>query len=350
MISDINNKINNQNLELTTNGNSLPFNFNKEDKEWEGFKRAVYYNIRARLINIILRMYKWKLPKTMEERIIEWGFLVRGWVTIFKDPLGIYALPCVPNNMYNIYGNPTQVSAYGYNGWNEIVDIKYFGEYPDAPGMEFIKTQKTERYGVCVRDNYANKLYIDYVEEYARVLTDNRIALMVATDTLKQPHIVAIAKRALKKTAAKVIQGIQDNKKQIIVVNEDIKNNKVSMNDIISDVDLSGNPEAPKKLIEVYNANFNLFLETIGINTNPSPDKSEVVLNAELASNNSLIDLEQDVRFLQRKKLCEYAKEIMNVDIDVEKNVDEMKQLIESNKLKGAEDGQELGNSSKNSR
>ena len=70
---------------------------------------------------------------------------------------------------------------------------------------------------------------------------------------------------------------------------------------------------------------FDMFLETIGINTNPTPDKSQYVSEIEVGSNNSLIDLERDVRFLNRKKFCEDAKRI-GITMSVEVNIDEMKQ------------------------
>lgn len=317
---------------LTLNNPSFPTGITRDDMEWDAFKQLVRRNIKDRLTNIALRMYKWTLPETLNERIIEYGFLTRGWVTIFKDPLGIFGLPCIPNNFYNIYGEPTQVQAMGYNGWNEVVEVKYFTEYPEVLGMSNLIT-KPERYGVVARDNYANKKYIDYIEEFTEILTNNRLAIMVATETLKQPHITIIPKKAIKKTAQKVIKGIQENKRQIIIVDEDIKNvTGQSVKDMIQDVDMSGNIEAPKKLMEVYNSNFNIFLELLGINTNPSPDKSQVVLTPELNSNNSLIDLEQDVRFLNRKKLCEDAKKLLGVEMSVEKNIDETKMLIDQMK------------------
>ena len=348
MLSEKQQKSNN-NIKLTLNNPSLPNGIDRYDVEWNNFIHLVKRNTRDRLINIILRMYKWTLPETLNERIIEYGFLERGWVTVFKDPLGIFALPCIPNNMYNIYGEPTQVQAMGYNGWNELVDIKYFTEYPQVTGFSNLITP-TERYGVVARDNYANKKYIDYVEEFTEILTNNRLAIMVATETLKQPHITLIPKKALKKTAQQLIRGIHENKRQIIVVDEDIKQIAgQSMKDLIHDVDMSGNIEAPKKLMEVYNANFNIFLELLGINTNPSPDKSEVVLTPEINSNNSLIDLEQDVRFLNRKKLCEDAKKVLGIDISVEKNIDETNKLINEMRYNagGVEDGDESGHNEK---
>lgn len=323
-------ELNNNALKYTLNAQSFPTDYTKDDREWDNFKCLVKRNIRDRLTNIALRMYKWKLPDTLNERIIEYGFLEKGWVTIFKDPIGIFGLPCIPNNMYNIYGEPTQVQAMGYNGWNETIDIKYFNEYPQIPGMDFI-VAKENRYGVVARDNYANKKYIEYIEEFTEILTNNRLAIMIATETLKQPHITLIPKKALKKTANKLIQGIRENKRQVVVVDEDIKNiTGQSMKDLIQDIDMSGNIEAPKKLMEVYNSNFNIFLELLGINTNPSPDKSQVVLTPELNSNNSLIDLEQDIRFLNRKKLCEDAKKVLGIDISVEKNIDEISELSNS--------------------
>ena len=291
-------------------------------------------------------MYKWELPDTLNERTNEMGCLTRGWVTVFKDPIGIFALPCIPNNMYNIYGEPTQVQAMGYNGWNEIIDIKYFAEYPKVAGMDFV-TAKDKRYGVVARDNFDNKKYIDYIEEYTEILTNCKLAVIVATETLKQPRITLIPKKALKKTAQKVIQGIRDNKRQLIIIDEDIKNlNGQSVKDMIADVDMSGNIEAPKKLMEVYNSHFNMFLETIGINTNPSPDKSQVVLTPEINSNNSLIDLEQDVRFLNRKKLCYDANKLLGINISVDKNIDEMKELIKGMKY-NIDEGEEDDSKSK---
>lgn len=336
-IAESNQEKNIKNLYITLNKNSLPYDKTKEEREWDAFKFLVYENIKSRLTNIILRMYKWTLPDTMEERIIEQGFLRQGYITVFKDVLGFFALPCIPNGFYNIYGEPTQVSAYGYNGWNKIINIKRFKELPQIEGFT-PNIKKSNIYGVVARDNYDNKKYIDYIEEYSKILTDNRMAILVATDTLKQPRIVAVAKKALQKTAQKFIKGIRENKREIIVVNESIKDTN-GIKDIMADIDLSGNIEAPKKLVEIYNANFNLFLETIGINTNPSPDKSEVVLNAELASNNSLIDLEQDVRFLNRLKLCEDAKKILGVEMKVEKNIQETNQLINQMKIGGNENG-----------
>lgn len=345
MLNEVYQNLNND-IDLTLNNPSFPTNITKDDIKWEEFKQLVRSNIRSRLINIVLRMYKWKLPDTLNERVIERGFLERGWVCMFKDPLGIFALPCVPNNMYNIYGEPTQVQAFGYNGWNEVVDIKYFNEYPQVLGMNNLIT-KPERFGVVARDNYDNKKYIDYIEEYTEILTNDKLAKIIATETLKQPHITLIPKKALKKTAQKVIKGIQENKRQIIIVDEDIKSmGNLSMKDMINDIDMSGNIEAPKKLMEVYNSDLNMFLETIGINTNPNPDKSQVVLTPELNSNNSLIDLEQDVRFLSRVKFCEDVKKVLGINISVEKNIDETNKLINELRYKEDYDGEESTNNS----
>ena len=331
MAKDLTQTIQKKNLlpkSYTEYGITYPTGLLTEDIQRNRYFNLVRRNMVAKLRNIILKMYKWKLPEGMDERYIEKGFLERGWITVFKSPLGNFALPSFPNNMYNIYEQPTQMQVLGYNGWTEVVNIKYFKEYPQSPNIKMIPA-KEGYVGVCERDNWDEHIYMDDVMEYAFILADNIISLYVASNRLKDPYILAIYDKSMGKNAKKLVSNIKNNNPDILVVKEDSKSlNNTNIKDMIEKVDLQGNPESCKKLTEVYNFNINRFLETIGINVNPDPDKTQYVNDSQVNTNNSLIDIENDVRFLPRQELCRKAKELLGIEMSVEKNVVEVSKLV----------------------
>lgn len=290
----------------------------------------IYKNIFKRLKNIILKLYKWKVPENINPRIIELGLLYNGMLCAYNGPKGSFILPCLPLNSYTVYGDPTQVQVHGFNGYNDRVNIKYDFKSPGPLGVKLETPTKNE--GVFMRDNDADQKYIDIIREYAMRLTDKVIARDIAFQRLKSPFTYVVDEKELKDTLEKLVEKIESNDDVIIRLKSNQLGNKEDS------VRLEKNQIQPQILSEMraeVNADINSFLETIGINTNPSPDKSQVVLTPELESNNSLIDIEQDVRFLNRKQFCKDCKKI-GIKISVEKNIDEVKQ--EANKL-----GKEIG-------
>lgn len=300
----------------------------------KAFKDLVYRNTFNRLCNIILKMFKWTLPDTFNQRSLETGLLWRAWTCAFKKPgYGTFCLPCAPSNVWTIYGEPTQVRAIGYNGYQEPVDILQDFETPLPVGMEKNNTP-TKNVGVVMRDNDRGYPYINYVNEYAYKIADKIIALNIATQRLKSPFQYVVDEKELKDTIEQLADKIESNDDVIIR----LKTNKVGT-DKENSVRLEPNtmrPEIIKAIKESILFDFNMFLETIGINTNPTPDKSQYVNDEELGSNNSLIDLSRDIRFLNRKKFCEDAKKI-GVKMSVEINIDEMMEHV--NKFKKEVEG-----------
>lgn len=348
-------QMNNIPLKVSLNGQSFPTgNINPEEKKWNEFKDLVEKNIKARLENIILRMYKWKLPEDLNERVIEYGFLTRGWVTIFNDPklgtLGLGSLPAY----YNVYGEPTVQMCYGFNDYVRPVKIKYKKGVELPSVIDGYTIEKSDREGITARDNNYGRMnmpkkYIDYIEEYTQILTDLKLAMYVSAQRLKQPFIIAVKKKALGKSANKLIKSIKNNNISVLIIDggKNIEDNH-SIKDFIDVIDLKGDNESPKKLAELWENQFNMFLSTIGINTNPSPDKAEVVLNSELNSNNNLIDIAQDIRFLNRQELCKRAKDILGIEMSVEKNIDEMSSMVKEMKEYGSNETNGFESNKKN--
>ena len=312
--------LNSYNSQYTQNGSTYP-NLTYDKIRKKEYKKLVYTNVKVKLTNIVIKMFKWKTIDTIDPRLIELGYLMRGAVCCYTGTKGTYLLPCIANNRYNIYGNPVQVRVYGWNGFNEAVDVIYKGDIPDNLVTE---APKTDFKGVYGRDNDLAYPYINYVLEYAHKLTDKIVALEIATQRIKNPFYFVIDDINLKDSVNKLVEKIEDNEDVIIrVKNKSLK----SVDESIKLIQNNMHPEILTHIKDAINFDFNMFLETIGINTNPSPDKSQVVLNSEINSNNELVNLEQDIRFLNRQNFCKDVKDLIGIDISVEKNIDLQKEI-----------------------
>lgn len=330
-LAEANQNINNKNLNISLNSIYMPDYDTTEERRFKEFKALTERNIQSILENIILRMFKWTLPDGIDERMLEYGFLSRGWACVFRDKeygeLGLPAMPC----FFNLNGNPTYANVYGFGGFYKAVACKYYKDDKLKSIVNVDEIQANSVDGVIARDNdyginNTPKRYIEIVKEYTYILSDLKIGMLNSAQRLKQPFIVAVKKRALKKSANAIINSIKNNKPTIILLDDKITETK-SVRDYIEFIDLKGDSESPKKLQELYENQFNLFLSTIGINTNPSPDKTQYVNSPEINSNNEFLQIASDVRFHNRKKLCERAKEVLNIEMNVEINKDEDKQL-----------------------
>lgn len=334
---------NNKPLNLTLNSKSFPTGETFEDKEWKDFKFLVERNIKARLENIVLKMYRWTLPDELNARVIEYGFLYKGWVSIFKDPdYGHLSLGALPS-FYNVYGQPTIAMVYGFNDYVKPVKINYNRPIELPATVDGWGYENTDRFGVIARDNdYGRennpKLYIDYINEYTKTLTDLKLGMIVSSQRLKNPFVIAVKKKALGKTVNKFVKSIKNNEISVLMLDEKITQDS-SVRDLIDVIDLKSDPESPKKLAELWENQFDSFLTTIGINSNPSPDKTQYVNNQELGTNNNVIDIARDVRFDNRQELCDLAKKVLDLDLSVEINVEEIEPTITNIYKEGKDNG-----------
>ncbi len=313
--------LNNYNNDITLNGDTYPkTNLTKIEKQKR--KELIYANLKARLINLLCRLYKWKLPDNFEERTIELGFIYYGMIACFKADEGTFILPCIPYNKYNIYGNPVQVNVHGWNGYHKVVDVLYGA---DIPSEINIPNDYTTAKGVICRDNPLAYPYIRYVREYAWKLADKIIALEIATQRLKSPFIYIVNDINLKDNFERLIEKIESNDDIIFK----IKSNKlIKFEDAIQPISVNINPAIIQAIKDSINFDFNMFLETVGVNTNPSPDKSQVVLTPEIDSNDELVQIEKNLRFEERKKFCDKVKKLLGVKISCEPNETEIQKEV----------------------
>lgn len=343
-------QLNEANEGMTQFGQWFP-NTSYSQLKKEDLKRLIYRNMFYRLMNIAAKLFKWTTPDTVNPRILEFGYLRRGAISVFDHSGKPYGLPCIPNNLYNIYGDPTSVNVFGYNGYIQTVKVFYKTDIPIMNKiMELASGQSAEKTplkGVYSRDNDYAYPYINYIKEYALKLTDKIVALNIATQRLKSPFQYVVDEKEMVESLKKMTEKIENNDDMIFR----IRPRKVGNEPKINPVEIVANqmdPNIVKAIKEAILFDFNMFLETLGINTNPSPDKTQVVLTSELNSNNSLIYLEQDVRFLNRKKLCEDVKAVLGFEMSVEKNIEEVS--VEAFNFKKEVDNYGSENGTENSR
>lgn len=88
------------------------------------FTASTYSSWLVRLYNIAMSRGKWgNLPETIDPHFIEETLLFQPSMAMYKDkdigPDGTFlALPCNASNELNVYGYPSTVDAYGYNGYS----------------------------------------------------------------------------------------------------------------------------------------------------------------------------------------------------------------------------------------
>lgn len=297
-----------------------------EEMEEKAKRNLRYCNIYNQLCNIALKMYKWTVDSNIDPKVIERGLLERGLICAYDGALGKFILPGGMTGYKNVYGNATQVRVYGYNGWQDVVNILQDFESPQPDGQNGMM-EKTMNKGVYMIDNYMEYPYINYIKDYADDLTDISLALNVATQRLKCPFHYVVKNKALLGDIAKLQKKLKRNDDVIIEVKESLSDD-ITKN--IQLVENKMNPAIAQHIREVHEYKFNKFLELIGLNTNPSPDKTQYTNLSDSNSNNSLIDIESDVRFDNRKKFCEDCKKL-GINISVEKNIDEA--MAEANKF-----------------
>lgn len=277
-------------------------------------QKKIFDNVYNYLYNIAMSIFKWEVPDTIDARYMEEAFINYGIACCFQSNLGKFVLPCMFKNILTIYRKPTHVQVIGGNGWTADIKVIQEFESPQPQSALEIDNMENEGKGIICYDNDRMYPFINYIEDYADRIADKIIALGIATQRLKSPLVYAVKDGALKDSLVEFANKLEENDDVIITLKD---SDMVS----IADVQITTNninPAVVQQIASSINFDMNQYLEICGINTNPSPDKSEVVLNAELNSNNELIRLIGESRLKHRKKFCEKVKQHLGIDMKVE--------------------------------
>lgn len=292
--------------------------------------------------NTLMNLFKWKLDKQFSRRVLEMSAIDTGWVGAIEGIGGKFILPGKPTNILTLYGDPKQWRWHGVGGCGDtgLADCVY--PYEDYDQDERKKAlEKADWRAVVMRDNDLGYPMLFYVMKYAYLMTDLERSFNVASQRLKSPRIVVADNNVLKGDLKDYKEAFEDNDEMFIQYKNVMSNGQLPVEEVKSN---TINPQILSELKEGLIFIFDKFLEEIGVNTNPNPDKAEYTSVTEQGSNNQFVKSRLAQRLERRKEWCENLK-MIGIKASVEINEPFIEELVkEVNDKKNAEkEGKEDG-------
>lgn len=267
----------------------------------EGFDQIQYEYWRAYLTEMALSAFKWSgVPESIDTRAMEYILLHYGILGLFTESGGHLAAQCSYSNVMNMYYNPNEVWLFAPNGqtWTRHADVWVSdGEVMDAD------------VAVCF-DNMLRVPLVRYIDNYARRLAKYDRVADLNIDAQKTPWIVAGTEET-KRTRKAVIRKL-DSADQYIEVNSA----PGLGGDVLPYVLNTAAPFVADKVIEVKQKVLNEALTLLGVD-NTNNEKRERQITDEVLANNEQIALMRRSRLECRKRFCETANRMFDLDMDV---------------------------------
>lgn len=179
------------------------------DTYWQSaaYNQRLYSALRAQVLQLALMRFKWlNLPKTCDERFLEWTLLLEGAATIsapekqFRrdNPAAsaFYSTQMVQRDRLNIYQNPTKWASVGANGWR-------FDANPSR--------------GVVIYDNITRYPIMASIDLHIRELVDIYRARQMNRMHTKTPYLIT-APRDMELTAINTVKQILGGEPAILGV------------------------------------------------------------------------------------------------------------------------------------
>lgn len=279
-------------------------NIKNEKKLAEYENNIEFQNTFCNLLNIALYSFSFDgLPDTCNERFFKLNLILNGYAGLINDEeLGFLTLGVRPvASTYNVYGECSEVSAFGWNGFNKTYTNYMYG------------TDNSEARALICRDNDLMYPMINVLIMYARRLTDTLRTLDVTARKLKTPYFIT-CDESQKTSIKKILDDIDFNKDSIIA-------NRSTMPNEFNILQTGVNPESVRVLWEHY-SNLQSEIRTyLGINSAANLDKKERLVVDEAQANDILTDINIDYRLKSYKLFCDTANSLFGLNISVKNNI-----------------------------
>ena len=256
---------------------------------------ATFNDYYSRLKNIALSVFEWEgLPETCNARFLEECLFKYGQaIFVNDDRYGFLNLKVNASDSLNFYEEPIKYTAHSIG----------YGE----------KTFDRDKC-VIVRNNYLCKSTDSTALLYAEKLTKIDLAIQTNINAQKTPILLRCDSKT--KTSLEAIYRAYDGDNPVIFGHKALQEKPV---DAIS----TGAPFVADKLRQEKTAEWNEYLEHVGINTNPSDKKKERLIVSEVDSNNESIDIQGEAMLLCRQQACEEANKLFGWNCSVKLRVHE---------------------------
>lgn len=258
-------------------------------------------NTFMNLFNLALDTFEWKgLPGTCNARFLEMQLLIMGNACMYKDPSqGLQTLGFLPME-FNIYGEPSTGTAYGFFGQAKKVNCYLEGSYNDIANA------------VMVRDNISSYPFLNYIITYSERLSDIMRSMDTASWLLQLPYLIT-CEQSQTATFDALFKKVGEHYPYIPV--SDALNP-----DSIRSINLNPNPEILRTLWDQYRNLDNEIRTFLGIQNQSNSDKKERLLVDEVNSNNEITNDYIELRLRQREKFCEDVNKFFGLNVSVSVN------------------------------
>lgn len=263
-------------------------------------------------------IFRWNgLPKTCDARMLERMLILNGTAVMVKINGAYLTLGAAPGFNLNVYGYPTKVWGWGYNGFNR----EFKAYVPGADGSrELVKSASgiiadSEPDAVICYDNAEAYPFVTYIIAAARRISDTLRAADVAVKTMKSPFLITAEENTVK-GITEIVERYEDNNFVIIPT-------KGFSPDSLKVWPTQTNPQ----LLDAYwqykcNVADDLSYQ-LGLPNNPQADKHERLIVDEVNANNTSTDLNLQKRLEWRNKFCDWVNDLWGLSVSVEVNMEE---------------------------
>lgn len=249
--------------------------------------------------SLTLNRFKWNnLPNNLESRYFESALFNNGQAFFYKDlQKGFVILPCSDIGERNIYNESEFIMLEGHN----------------------FKKQKAVNEGVRIYENDLKTPSIYHITHYCDLLNEIEISINMNLVQQRFPYIVPVTKKnQLSLTNLYESLGI---KIPPVVIDEKLNDSLHNENGI--NLFNTNVPYVLDKLTDFKTECINELYDFLGLN-NTNESKKERLLVDEVNANNQSIHMALDTAFKQRKLACEYINKKFNLNISVEKTINEI--------------------------
>lgn len=296
---------------ILNNYNMIPDLSTLKDKKINKIKNNICFNnLYNRFVNLALTKFKWvNLPETCNETFLEWCLLMYGKAAFIKDEeLGFITLPFSSSEKINIYGESSTIKAYGMNGY-----IKDYTAYIDGSINNNVQS-------VRCYDNPVAFPMINVIYESALKISDSLRTIDVGVKKLKNPFVF-IGTKDMEQDIRRMFNAISENEEAIFLTDFN------ELRDVLKIENIQYDSSIIKSMWENYQSLYNVLKESLGISNNTQVDKRERLLVDEVNQNEDITEINLNSRLSKRKEFCRKVNECFSLNIDVEVNEIEPKEI-----------------------
>lgn len=255
----------------------------------------------SRLSLLAKTMFEWvNLPESINARYLEYALFENGKAVFFEDKkLGLLCLKAQYTNLYNVYREPTEVTAVGENGYQKRLK---------ASDCVVIRNNDEEIPTRVAMELFAYRLYD--VERTA----DINVA------TQKMPYLILCDDKQVL-TMKNLWNKISRNEPAIFGVKNAVNLDDVKVHDLKA-------PFVANELNDYKTTIWNEAMTFLGVK-NANLDKKERLITDEVQANDEQIMLSAEIMLKSRKDACKLINEKFGLNIDVRLRATENVNLLE---------------------